>query len=164
VSKLSINKAGTWYTAKKFWIKVGGTWQQAKKMWINKAGTWHLIGFIEPTFSTIESQSFTNTGDILFSSAGGTNDYLGRNWLSFTGTGNGAAYWIRFIKTTSGPTPPMTGGSYNTWINMTGNVTMTFLSVPAGVIRSASGTYEVSDNSGSTVLGTGNWTLTVDNS
>ena len=159
--KLSVNKNGTWYTAKKFYINIAGTWTLAKKMWINKAGVWQLITFTAPTFLSVDNAVFALSGSLYFNNNGSTN--TGNNWLSPVGAGAGAAFWIRFFKTSGGPTPILASGAYTygSWINMSSTIDLT-LTTPSGAYRAANGTYEVSDNAGSTSLGTGTWSLSAD--
>jgi hypothetical protein len=160
--KLSINKAGTWYTAKKFWINVGGTWQLAKKMWINKGGTWQLITFISPTdydYSSSITDTYTETtwrsdGDTYYNGAP-----AGTGWLDTIATGVGSDFWIRFTNSTSNATltGPGTPG-FGSWLQMSSNYTIYLTSAP-GATTYAAGLYEVSDDAGSSVLVTGAWEM-----
>jgi hypothetical protein len=156
--KLSINKAGTWYTAKKLSVKIGGAWVQVKKMWINKGGTWQLITFLAPTGNDYSSSISGSENVISFKSDGDTweSSASGAGWLDSIGTGNGAGFWIRFSNY-AGSAYLSGGRSFGTWYQMTSNIDVSISSF--GDFEYAAGEYDVSDDAGATTLIVGNWEM-----
>lgn len=160
--KISIKKGSTWYTAKKLWINKAGTWHKAKKMWIKKGGAWQLVTFLEPTLAGyyVALSGGATEVDMSFESDGSVGSTVGAqaDWLSAVEAGNGADFWVRFNLSTGGASMP--GKSFGTWYQMSSSVLVN-LSGPPDSTTVSSGTYDVSDNGGSTTIGSGSWVMTL---
>ena len=158
-SFLKVNNV--WQDLTKAQFNVNGTWYKPKKLWMKRNDAWvQMTNAQEPTFVSLNQSSFASTPpspSITFLSDGNSISDSTLPWLSAPEAGAGAAYWIR-IPTYTGNLVSISRGSYNTWMQMDSNLTLTL--IKSGSFRQASGNYYIStDVSGIPLLGVGNWSI-----
>ena len=158
-SFLKVNNV--WQDLTKAQFKVNGAWHKPKKLWMKLNGVWvQMTNAQEPTFVTLRRSSFANSvpsPKLTFVSDGNCLSDAGEPWLSAPEVGAGSNYWIR-IPTYTGNITAISRGTYNTWMQMDSNLTLTLIN--SGSFRTSSGNYYISTNvSGIPLLGVGSWEI-----
>lgn len=158
MAQFHIKKDGAWHKAKELWVNKAGTWHKARELWVKKDGAWQLLfsGGGSLTGAFMSYTAIASSGSITWQTDGGA---LGGGiainpWLSPTGAGFGSAYHIRFTKAAGGAT---SAGGFGVWLPM--SIGRSLGLNRAGAVTVSNGTYELSLDGGTTVAGSGNWTI-----
>ena len=84
------------------------------------------------------------------------------SWGTPNQTGLGNFFWVRFHRTSG--TGTYTGDAVDTWLALSASKQVQITAAGAGTVKTWNGTYEISsDSGGSVIVGSGNLSLSSDN-
>lgn len=160
---ISVGQSGAYKTMLNASVGVSGAWKQVVGMWIGVSGEWKFVwapvtggavGASDFALSPADAYAYIEwDNDGTFDRSNGADQF---NWL----VGGSAADYDIYL-TATGDGLHSSSSTRDTWHNMAINQSLALSNTGLGV-KSASGTYQIRHSASSTVVATGNWTLTAE--